>query len=302
MTNIAALNEQYGIAGQATFKEAPGGAVTAEVTNSHATATIALQGGHLMSWAPRGSRPVIWLSRAAALTPGKLVRGGVPVCWPWFGPHPTESSFPAHGFARTVPWNVMATETLANGETRLIFRLEQNEKARSQWPHPSQLDIRITLGSALEIDLVTRNTGGEPIVIGEALHTYFEVSDIRQVAIQGLDGCRYIDKAGGGKRVQQVGPVTFSGETDRVYLDTVADCLIDDPGMKRRIRIGKRGSLSTVVWNPWNEKAAKMGDLGEDGYLNMVCVESANAADNLVSIAPGDEHRLSVIYRVEALP
>ena len=159
----------------------------------------------------------------------------------------------------------------------------------------------MVLGAALEIDLVTRNGGGAPITIGEALHTYFEVSDVRRIAIQGLHGCWYLDKTDGGKRKRQSGGVTIDGETDRVYLDTVAECTIDDPGLKRRIRISKHGSRSTVVWNPWHEKAVKMGDLGDGAYLNMVCVESANAADNPVTIAPGDEHRLAVNYRLEAL-
>ena len=301
MTDIVALNERCGISGQVTFRKDSGGLVIAEVTNSHATASIALQGGHLMSWTPCGGRPVIWLSRAATLAPGKSIRGGVPVCWPWFGPHATESAFPAHGFARTVPWEAISSEVLVNGDTRLSFRLVQSDKTRAQWPSPSQLDIRITLGAALEIDLVTHNTGDAPITIGEALHSYFEVSDIRRIAIHGLEGCRYIDKVDGGKRKQQAGPVTFNAETDRVYLDTTADCLIDDPEFKRRIRVSKQGSRSTVVWNPWQEKAAKMGDLGENGYLNMVCLESANAADNVATVSPGDTHHLSVIYRVESL-
>jgi D-hexose-6-phosphate mutarotase len=154
----------------------------------------------------------------------------------------------------------------------------------------------------LEIELITRNTGVTPITVSEALHTYFQVGDVREIAVNGLDGCEYLDKVDGYKRKQQAGPVTFSGELDRVYLDTVTDCLIDDPGLNRRIRITKRGSRSTVVWNPWSEKAAKMGDLGGDGFLKMVCVESANAADNLVTISSGEEHRLGVIYRLEALP
>lgn len=301
MANIAALNERYGLSGQVIFKESSGGMVLAEVINGHSSGTIALQGGHLMNWTPRGSRPVIWLSPAAILAPGKSIRGGVPVCWPWFGPHPTEAAFPAHGFARTQPWEVFASESLENGDTRLALRLIQSDKTRSQWPHPCQLEIHMVLGAALEISLVTRNSGDAPVTIGEALHTYFEVSDVHRIAIEGLDGCWYLDKVDGGERKRQTGAVTFDGETDRIYLDTAAECALNDPGLKRRISISKRGSRSTVVWNPWLDKAAKMKDMGEEGYLNMVCVESANAADNLVTIAPGEEHRLAVSYRIKSL-
>ena len=160
----------------------------------------------------------------------------------------------------------------------------------------------VTVGRTLALDLVTRNTGKEPIVIGDALHTYFEVSDIRNVTIRGLEDCPYIDKMDNGSRKRQEGPVTIGAETDRIYLDSTADCLIEDPGLKRRIRIAKRGSRSTVVWNPWIEKAAKMGDFGENGYLNMVCVESANAAEDVVTVAPGGAHSLQVVYGVERLP
>jgi D-hexose-6-phosphate mutarotase len=151
----------------------------------------------------------------------------------------------------------------------------------------------------LKIDLVTSNTGGMPITIGEVLHTYFEVGDVREIAIHGLDGCEYLDEVDGDKRKEQSGPVMFNAETDRVYFNTGADCVIDDPGLGRRIRICKSGSRSTVVWNPWNEKAAKMGDLGDEGHLHMVCVESANAAENLVTISPGSEHHLQVSYQLE---
>lgn len=298
--DFSALNARFGVPGQLSFKEGPGGLAVAEVANSQATAVIALQGAHVMSWTPRGARPVIWLSPAAKFAPGKSIRGGVPVCWPWFGPHAADAALPAHGYARTTPWEVMHSEALAGGATRVVFRLLENETTRAQWPHATPVECRITVGASLEIELVTRNAGAAPVTIGQALHTYFEVSDIRRVTVAGLDGCPYLDKVDGGQRKRQAGPVSFSGEVDRIYLDSLADCVIEDPDARRRIVISKRGSRSTVVWNPWIEKAAKMGDLGDDGYLRMLCVESANAADDTVTLAPGAEHRLWVNYAVEA--
>lgn len=301
MVDFAALNRHFGVSGQVTFKDGPGGLAIAEVINDRGSATIALQGAHVMTWAPRGAHPVIWLSRAAKYAPGKSIRGGVPVCWPWFGPHATDATFPGHGFARTVPWEVIEAENLPDGSTRLSFRLVQSDATRSQWPHASQLESHITVGAALEVDLVTHNLDRAPVTIGDALHTYFEVGDVRKVAIRGLEGCPYLDKADGGRRKQQAGPVTIDAETDRIYLDSTADCLIDDPSLKRRIRITKRGSRTTVVWNPWVDKAAKMGDFGKDGYLNMVCVESANAAEDVVTIPAHGAHHLWVRYQVEPL-
>jgi glucose-6-phosphate 1-epimerase len=294
------LNTRYAIANHVSFTESDG-LIVAEIDNAHATASICLQGAHLMTWTPKGQQPVIWLSSAAKLAPGKSIRGGVPVCWPWFGPHAKQASFPGHGFARTVLWEVIGTKALKDGGTWLAFRLLPTDATRAQWPHPCELVLQIVIGKTLDMDLGTLNTGKESITIGDALHTYFEVSDVSKVAIHGLDGIPYIDKVGGSTQKQQAGPVSIYHEVDRIYFNTDHDCVIKDPAWQRRIRITKLGSHSTVVWNPWIEKANKMGDLGENGYLNMLCVESTNAADDVVTIAPKQEHHLWVCYSVEAL-
>jgi len=299
--DLPALNAQFAIPGHVAFREGPGGLIVAEVGNSQATATIALQGAHVMTWAPRRARPVIWLSTFATFARGKSIRGGAPVCWPWFGPHPTESKFPGHGFARTVMWEVAGSEARRDGSTRLTFRILQDDATKAQWPHACEALTIVTVGKTLEIELVTRNTGSVAFTLGDAFHTYFEVSDIRNCTIHGLGGCPYLDKVDGGKTKQQVGAVTIGEEVDRIYLESVADVLIDDPGYRRRIRVAKRGSRSSVVWNPWDQKAAKMGDFGPDGFLNMVCVESTNAADDVVQVPAGGEHHLWVRYSVESL-
>ncbi|MHB8534178.1 MAG: aldose epimerase family protein, partial [Sulfuricaulis sp.] len=172
MVDYPALNARHGIPGQIIFKEGPGGLAVAEVINAQGTATIALQGAQVMAWTPRAQTPVIWLSRASRFAPGKSMRGGVPICWPWFGPHATDPKLPAHGFARTVPWEVTGTRALADGATRLDFRLVQSVDTRALWPHASLLECRIGVGAALEIDLVTRNADGNAITVGEALHTF----------------------------------------------------------------------------------------------------------------------------------
>ncbi|HEY9052964.1 MAG TPA: D-hexose-6-phosphate mutarotase, partial [Gammaproteobacteria bacterium] len=288
------------IPGEVVFKMGPGDQPVVEVSNQSATATIVLQGAHLIAWAPSGEQQVIWLSQDAKFAKGKSIRGGVPVCWPWFGPHEASKDFPAHGYARMVPWNVTEVSS-AKGITRIGFRIVQDDKAKSMWPHDCELEMVYSIGTKLGIELITRNTGKQAFVIGEALHTYFEVGDVSRVSIDGLNDCPYLDKVDNFKRKQQSGAVTITEEVDRIYLESADDCIIVDPVMQRRIRIAKKGSHSTVVWNPWIEKANQMGDLGPNGYLKMLCVESANAAEDVVTIKPDKEHRLSVSYSVETL-
>lgn len=281
--------------GEVDFVEGQNGFELVEVKNSAGSATIALQGAQLLSWTPAGEKPVVWLSKNAKYMQGKSVRGGIPICWPWFGPHPEESSYPAHGFARNLVWEVGGTKSLTDA-TQVVLRLVPNE---ASWPYPSELECRIKVGQTLEMELITQNTGLEPFTLGCALHTYFEVGDVRKIEILGLEEAAYIDKVNGGKN-RQSGPVTVNSEVDRIYLDTASDCLIRDPIYNRVIRVEKEGSRSTVVWNPWVDKADKMGDLGDDGYLNMLCVESCNAADDVAIVPPGKSHRLSVRYSVLA--
>ena len=302
MADIDKLNHEYSMPGRIVFREGVGGLVFADLANEQGNAVVALQGGHLIDWTPKGQEAVIWLSRNSKFSLGKPIRGGVPVCWPWFGPHSREGSFPAHGFARTAAWQV-ANAGIIDGEiTRLELMLSWNDAFKRYWPYQTEALIQISLGSALEIELISRNTGTIPVCLSEALHTYFNVGDIRDIFIHGLEDCEYLDKVDAMKRKRQHGVIRIKEETDRVYLDTESDCFIEDPHLGRRIRISKQGSRSTVVWNPWREKAAKMEDFGADGYLNMVCVESANAAVEVVSILPGKVHRLKVSYRLESHP
>lgn len=301
ITDSQVLNTHFAISNHVEFKTNSGGLTIAEITNDHAVATVALQGGHVMTFRPREQDPVIWLSNAARFELGKSIRGGVPICWPWFGPHATDRNKPTHGFARTVLWKVLEIKTLDDGETQMALELINTPATQAQWSYPSQLVVIITVGMELRIELITRNTGQETFSIGEALHTYFHVSDVSRIQIQGLENCHYLDKVDNSQHKQQAGPVTIHSEVDRVYLNTRAACLIEDPGLNRRIRIAKQGSQSTVIWNPWIEKATQMGDFGDQGYLEMVCVETANALDNVVTVKPGETHRLEAVISVESL-
>lgn len=303
MTTAQQLNTQFGINGQLNFREDASGLIVAEINNALGSASLCLQGAHLMTWQPKSqSVPVVWLSRDTKPAVGKSIRGGAPVCWPWFGAHASEASFSGHGFARTVPWRVIESGTDPNGATRLTLRLVANDKTRVQWTDECSVDLTVIVGETLRMELTTENNSNADLEIGEALHTYFQISDIGAIKVTGLEGSEYWDKVGGSNLRKQDGAIAFSSEVDRVYIDNAAECVIHDEQLKRRIHIAKSGSLSTVVWTPWVEKANKMGDMGQpDGWREMVCVESANAINNVVKVAAGTAHTLIVEYRAESI-
>jgi len=297
---IETLNEQFGIEGVLTFRDSGNGFIIADISNSLATATVALQGAHLMTWQPTDQEPVIWMSPVATLAPGKSIRGGVPICWPWFGAHSSNSSFPGHGFARTVAWDVIASGVTNEGATTIAFRIATTNL--EQWPHDAPAEIYMEIGTTLQMKLMTHNRGNEAITLGDALHTYFAVGDASRIAIRGLSDCEYLDKIDDSARKEQLGDITITSEVDRIYFDQGQDIIIDDPSLCRAIRIAKQHSHSTIVWNPWIDKCRSMGDFGtDDGYLGMVCVESANAAEDVVQLEAGEAHTLSVCYSVETL-
>jgi len=302
--NIDELNNEFSleVAGNDLhFKMGRGGLPVVEIHNQHGSALISLQGAHLLSWIPAGEEDVIWLSEEAKFAVGKSVRGGIPVCWPWFGAHQSNADFPAHGFARTTNWEVVTTEALEDGNTRITFTTHPQTETEAMWPSDTSVQYQLTVGKKLEMELLTHNNGSEAITIGQALHTYFRVGDVSQVLLHGLDDTEYLDKLEGFARKIQHGPIIIDGEVDRIYLDTASDCVIEDKVLQRNIIIIKCGSHSTVVWNPWQDTADKMGDLGSNGYKHMLCVESSNAADDVVIIEPGKAHQLWVQYEVQAI-
>ncbi len=300
-TDLIKLNREFGIGDQLTFTEGPAGFILAEIKNPHGEATVALHGGHVLSFRPRGHEPVLWLSRNSHFQTGRAIRGGIPVCWPWFADHPTDADKPAHGFARTADWAVSESEKLEDGSIRLRLFIADSEKTMKLWPHRFRLEMDCTVSDVLRTKLISTNTDNKPSVCGGALHSYFNISFISAIRITGLEDCSYIDKVDQGRRKVQNGAVSINSETDRIYLDTKADCIIEDSGLPRRICISKNGSLTTVVWNPWVDKAAAMKDFGNDEYKRMVCVETVNADTDVIELAPGDTHTLESIIRLESL-
>jgi D-hexose-6-phosphate mutarotase len=299
MTHLDTLNEQFGLTPQLVFKNGPGGLTVAEINNDTAMATVVLQGAHVLSFQPHGQQPVLWVSQNSYFTAGKAIRGGIPVCWPWFANHPADPGKPAHGFARTSQWSVLGSELTPEGATHLRLGLTDTSATRALWPHPFQLELSVMVGADLQVELLVRNPEDTAFTCTEALHSYFSVSDITNITLKGLEGGAYLDKVAGNQRRNQTGPVTISGETDRVYLETMAECVIVDLGWQRQIRVAKQGSRTTVVWNPWAEKARHMADFGAEEYRQMVCVETANAGNEVITVPAGGEHRLQTTIRVE---
>ena len=274
-----------------------------EIENNLAVAKIALQGAHIVSWKPKAEKhPVLWVSSNARYMKGRSVRGGIPICWPWFGAHPTDSTLCMHGFARVIPWQLVDADTLKNGSTRLSLQMMETAESRRQLSYPYFLTMTITVGETLRIDLSTTNKASHPFMVGEAFHTYFNVSDVSQIEVKGLEDTLYSDKVFHYERRVQNSDIKFVGEFDRVYLNTGDDVVIQDAGFNRSIRIGKSHSASTIIWNPWAEKAAEMSDMGtKDEWKRMLCVETGNALENAVVISPNKTHTMSVEYSVEEL-
>jgi len=280
------------------FEEAPGGLVRAVISTAAAEAHVYLQGAHVTHWMPRGQRPVLFLSSKSLFTHGKAIRGGVPIIFPWFGARSDGKPGPAHGFARTMAWTVEATTLREDGRVEIVFTLAPNDATRAFGYGGFHLRFRVAVGSALEMELETRNEGNDPLTYEEAFHTYLAIADISQASVSGLEGATYIDKTDGFKRKNAVRErVRIAKETDQVHLSTKATCVVHDPVWNRCIIIEKSGSDSTVVWNPWIEKTRGMSDMAPDDWKEMICVETANAADNAIHLLPGASHRLTALIR-----
>lgn len=291
MTNAADLAAEFGIAGVLDFAETAGGLVKANVACAGAVGEVYLQGAQVTGWTPAGRGPVLFTSPDSAFTPGRPIRGGVPVVFPWFGPHPTIAAAPQHGLVRTAPWRFDSVEQTSN---RLIIRLIIKGQGNRFWPERFRLVYEISFGSTLGLRLTVQNPAPQPIRFEEALHSYFAISDIGAVSVTGLGSCRFIDKTDGMRRKRQRGAaLRFGEETDRVYLDVPDRLAIVDP-RRRRITLDRAGAASAVTWNPWAVKAAALGDLGGDVWRRFVCVETGNIADDAIELPSDSEHAMSV--------
>jgi glucose-6-phosphate 1-epimerase len=301
------LNASFAIPGVLTFDQHPDatGLTCARITIPICTADLFLQGAHLATWQPTGQRPVLFLSEKSFFQPGKAIRGGIPIIFPWFGSRTATSESPrtdgpSHGFARTEFWQ-LDFAALTGDDLHLSLSLAPNALSRSLGFDHFRLAYQLTLGRNLHLRLTVVNDGPAPLPIGEAFHTYLHVGDVEQAKIHGLDHTEYLDKTDNSRRkLQSESAITPAAETDRLYLNTTSPITLDDPTLHRRITVTKANSNNTVVWNPWSTGTAALTDMTSEGWRQMLCIETANAADNALILHPQEAHVMETTISIEA--
>ncbi len=285
-------------AGKCIVKEGPGGLPVIGVCNAAASAEICLMGAHLMSYVPNGRGEVLWMSSQSSFEVGKAIRGGIPVCWPWFSKNPMFEDAPMHGLARIMMWELV---DVFSTEKQTIVKLALNAVPGYEqfWNYRFSLEYTITVGATLTLSLKTTNKDDRPMHITQALHTYFNVGDITKVQVEGLDGCSYLNKVGDGGTGVRQGNRIIDCEVDEVYQGVKRTLVVRDGSIPRTILVNNFNSNSAVVWNPWIAKSQRMADFPDDGYKTMVCVESGNVIDDARDIQPGESHELLAVITVK---
>jgi glucose-6-phosphate 1-epimerase len=277
-----------------------GGLQRVLVETDLAEAEIYLHGAHVTRFQPRGQKPVLFMSEKSLFEAGKAIRGGVPICFPWFGAREDGRPGPAHGFARLVEWELIGAEEVGDGNIVVSLRLVSSEATRKEWAGEFEAQHRVRVGAQLGLDLMVRNTGKQPMRIEEALHAYLAVSDVRKVSIEGLAGVMYSDRVGTPHTEKEgAAPIRITAETDRIYLNTQSKCVVHDPDWQRRLLVEKTNSNTTVVWNPWIAKAKALTDFGDDEWTSMLCIETCNVREFGVTLAPGESHTMGAVIRGE---
>ena len=231
---------------------------------------------------------------------GQAIRGGIPICFPWFRAKVDDPKAPAHGFVRTRTWQLESIVEVKSGVC-VSMSTKSDEQTRRWWPADFRLVHRVVFGPMLTLELTCTNTGKAAFGFEEALHTYNRVGNAANVRLQGLDSLSYLDNTHSNAANVQHGEVTIASATDNAFLDTKNDIDLIDPEMRRHIRLQKANSLSTVVWNPWREGAARLQDLGDGEWTQFVCVEASNILSASVRLAPGEEHKITAILSTATL-
>lgn len=263
-----------------------------------AAAALSLHGGQLLSYAPKGFDDLLWLSPDSKRAPD-AIRGGVPVCWPYFGRQGQADDVPQHGFARNTAWTLVEAANGPDGETTIELSLPEHAGT------PLRLSQTLRIGRGLTQSLTTRNTGTAPVAFTQALHTYFRVGDARRVQVDGLDGLAYADKYDGREHLQagawRLHDPRDPGRSDRIYHRVGGRYVLHDPVLRRRIELRTSSSRSLVVWNPGEQGIAAIGDAPADGWRHFVCLEAANAGEDVIELAPGGTHTLRQTIDVSAM-
>ncbi|HEX4284090.1 MAG TPA: D-hexose-6-phosphate mutarotase [Terracidiphilus sp.] len=296
---IDALNRAFGIPNVVAVVVGNGGLPKIRVSAASASAEVYLHGAHVTSWQPANCEEVLFLSEKSGWEDGRAIRGGIPICFPWFRAKADDPSAPAHGFVRTKQWRLESVKT--EGDSVVVLcSTESDESTQRWWPHSFRLLHRVTIGSTLRLQLMVKNTGRTPLLFEEALHTYFRVSQPDKVRVRGLDQVKYLDNVDGNRTRIQSGDLMFAGKTDNAYVDVENAVELIDAGWHRSLRTEKANSSTTVVWNPWEDGAAAISDLGDEEFRDFACVEASNILDSVVSLGPGQEHRMQALISIVA--
>jgi glucose-6-phosphate 1-epimerase len=296
-SHIDALNREFGIPHVVEVVSGNGGLPKIRVTAPSASADIFLHGAHLTSWQPAHAEQVIFLSRHSNWQDGLAIRGGIPVCFPWFRAKGDDPTAPVHGFVRTKEWRLDSVK--AQGDSVLVVCSTENDPSTERWwPYPFRLQHILSIGTSLRLQLVVTNTGPAPFRFEEALHTYFRVSHAQNVSIRGLDRIQYLDNLDGNRTKTQSGDLVFTARTDNAYIDVHSAAELIDPAWRRILRTEKENSATTVVWNPREEGAALIADLGNDEWQSFACIEASNILASAIVLAPGQQHTMQATLRV----
>jgi glucose-6-phosphate 1-epimerase len=299
-STLEALNTRHAIPGIAELLPGQGNLPKIQIYIPAASAEIYLHGAQITSWQPAGHEEVLFLSADSRFADGKAIRGGIPICFPWFRAKSDDPKAPAHGLVRTKAWTLQSIDP-AGDEVVVVLARESDEFTRLWFPHDFFAVHRITVGRSLKLELMVGNAGATSFQFEDALHTYNRVGDAQRLAIQGLDHTAYLDNRDGNALKLQSGDFHFTRDTDNAYLNTNTPVEIVDPVLNRRIRLEKQNSLTTVVWNPWAADAAKLADLGDDEWTQFACVEAANILSAAVTLHPGEEHTTTALITAENL-
>ena len=295
---IHELNERFGIPGVAQVVAGNGGLAKVSIASPALDGEVYLQGAQVMSWRPAGAEEVIFVSRQSHWEPGRAIRGGIPICFPWFRGKFDDPKAPAHGFVRTREWTLESVSAENDGSVTVACATQSDEASRRWWPHEFRLMHRIVFGRNLRMELTAVNTGNTEFRFEEALHTYFRVGDVERVEVRGLASIHYLDNMDANRQKLQTGNLRLSAQTDNAYLSAHGAVEIADPQRQRNLRTEKHNSASTIVWNPWREGAEKLADLGDDEWHPMICAEGGNILDAAVALGPGERHTMRVTLSV----
>lgn len=299
--DIDILNRKFGAPDRIAFRAGPAGLPVVTLACSYGAVEISLYGAHVLSYRPLGLGPALFLSRRSAFEPGKPIRGGIPICWPWFGKLPDQPEAPIHGFARLMQWELAGT-SYTGTETELTLKLHDSELTRVRWPHAFELMLHLKLGQTLRMELTTRNTDKDPFTITQGFHTYFQISKLDAVQILGLQEARFEERAFAGRGIQH-GPLLLNEEgLDKLFTPTKNEAAIYDATLQRTLAMTFSGTRNLVVWNPGAVKGAASPDLEPQDYTRFACVEAANTCDTAIDLEPGHKHTLTLSLQARHVP